>query len=206
MKTRNDLGWTTAQEVADWYNAKYTEMGDGWLTPTDACLEQLAAMGYSIDSAFVGPETKLIDVGCGAGHLVAAAATVGGIVDGIDLSSVGIEYARARCPEDGSTMLVVAELHDWAMRNTGQYDFLISLGSIEHALEVPGAIKDCYWLLKPGGRFNIYAPTLDWVYTDQPLESLCDPEEWAQLCRDAGLVVTTVEVMNDNCRIVGYRP
>jgi SAM-dependent methyltransferase len=51
--------------------------------------------------AGTGDAERVLDVGCGTGHLAAAVARLSspGSVDGVDLSSAYIEHARARCSD-----------------------------------------------------------------------------------------------------------
>jgi SAM-dependent methyltransferase len=51
--------------------------------------------------AGTGDAERVLDVGCGTGHLAAAVARLSnpGRVDGVDLSSAYIEHARARCSD-----------------------------------------------------------------------------------------------------------
>jgi SAM-dependent methyltransferase len=52
-----------------------------------------------LDAARVGPGVRVLDVGCGPGHLCAAAAARGAIPTGIDLAGGMVAAARRRHPE-----------------------------------------------------------------------------------------------------------
>lgn len=57
-----------------------------------------------LEAAAIGPEHRMLDVGCGSGTLLAAGAVAGASVVGIDISEVMAEAARRRAP--GAKVLV----------------------------------------------------------------------------------------------------
>ena len=52
------------------------------------------------DAIGVGPDTRLLDVGCGAGLALTLAAKRGAVVAGLDAAEGLLEVARERLPED----------------------------------------------------------------------------------------------------------
>ena len=88
----------------------------------------------------------------------------------------------------------------------GRFDFAISLGSMEHALNIPAAVREMARILKPGGRYLLYVPNEEWVHEDQPLETTATGDEWVELLIGAGLGVDSVGKIRDNNRIVGRKP
>src|SRR5437763_14421191 len=56
------------------------------------------AFASALDALDVGPNTRLLDVGCGAGMFLGLAADRGADVSGLDASPGLIEHARKRVP------------------------------------------------------------------------------------------------------------
>ena len=67
-ETMTRMRYRTSEELAAWYDKKYTEMGDGWITPPEECNRHLDDLGVPYDK-----KKLLLDVGCGAGHFLAEA-------------------------------------------------------------------------------------------------------------------------------------
>lgn len=228
MKRRNALGFSKHKEVADWYDNKFIEMGGCWHTPVDELNEHLDKMGYPKNAK----NTLLIDIGCGDGQLLAQALKRGGYCAGIDISDVGVTMSAQRCAEvtkstiwraDGPDgiycingkrftiykapmeRLVDDDENGFGLWRGSTADFCISLGSMEHALDVKQAVTEMSRVLKTGGQWLLYVPTLDWIHEDQPLETIADPKDWVELCKSVNLITDSVTVINDNARIVGHR-
>src|SRR5438552_2828907 len=112
----------TTAELGAWYNHKYTEMGDGWMTPPDESNRHLDDFGV-----IPNPEHTLLDVGCGAGHFLWEAQKRVH-AQGIDISSIGVDM----CLQRG----VLAAIADVEQPIQGTYDYITSIGSLEHVIDL----------------------------------------------------------------------
>lgn len=161
-----------------------------------ADLDALAAL-----AAELRPE-RLLDLGCGGGHVSFTAAPFCGEVVAYDLSpdmlgAVAAE-AKARGLGNVSTRQGVAERLPFA---DAGFDMVASRYSAHHWRSVPAALGEVRRVLREGGNavfMDVVAP--DWPVADtflQTVELLRDPshgrdygaEEWARFAQDAGLRV-----------------
>jgi len=207
-RRRNAQGFTTHQEVGSWYDAKYTEMGGGWHTPPEEIDAHLDALGVPQQGAGL----RLVDLGFGDGQLLARAVRRGLTCYGVDLSEVGRKMASDRIwnelrNDPGLTRNY--QLYCESMECTGfadaGFDFAISLGSMEHALDIPAAVREMARILKPRGKFLLYVPNEEWIHEDQPLETTAPSSWWISLLESNELMVDTDRKMNDNNRITGWK-
>lgn len=207
MGLRNDLDFRTHEQVGSWYDQKYTEMGGGWLTPTHELDFHLRALVEAQDVTAAVRNTRLVDFGCGDGQFLywASSYPFQKLV-GIDISDVAVRLARERC-NDPNVSVVQTTMEDPIGEDfePGSFDWAISLGSLEHCLDIPAAVRSMWRLLTRGGRFLIYVPNEEWIHADQPLETTLTGDEWTQILTHAGLRVESVVKMNDNNRITGRK-
>lgn len=207
-KRRNDSGFTDHRQVADWYDAKYTEMQGGWVTPVHEIDHHLYQLGLPSDARGM----SLVDLGSGDGQLLMRAVLSGAECWGVEISSVGRDmtwqrFKQLQSSNDSEFSLGVTSS---SMEETGffdaEFDFAISLGSMEHALDIDAAVREMARILKPGGRWLLYVPNEEWIHEDQPLETAAEAEWWVRKLVAAGLVVGNIERVNDNNRITGIKP
>jgi SAM-dependent methyltransferase len=114
-----------AQRALDW--ADVMEGWSGWGIPV---------YRHVLEHVPVGPGTRLLDVGCGAGRFCRLAADRGAQVSGLDVTPALIEIARSRTPEGDFRVGDMEQLPwDDATFNvvTGFNSFFIA-GSMENAL------------------------------------------------------------------------
>lgn len=170
----------TTEELGQWYDGKYQEMGDGWTTPAEECHRHLDDLGVPFDKT-----RWLLDVGSGAGHFLAEAEKRVNCC-GLEISHVGIELAKKRTKQ--------ATFQPWSIENIFEYtvnqpnfDYIVSIGSLEHIVDLDKALNNIRDLLKPTGKFYFYCPNERWAYFDQPNERTMTDEEWRELFARHGL-------------------
>lgn len=116
------------------------ELNDFW-SPEVACYVRDHSTGKS-----------LLDVGCGVGNLVVAAAQVGFDAEGIDVDPITTEEARrqGRRVRTGT----ISQLDS-------TYDAVVVNHVLEHIEDLEGFLSQLSLLLTPGGRLFVLAPNRD---------------------------------------------
>lgn len=106
-----------------------------------------------------GPERNgLLDVGCGTGPLLVAAAKRGAAAHGVDVALRWLVVARARLEEAGVSCPLVcanAEALPWGDGSFGSVTFVSSL---EHMPEQEGVLAEGVRVLTGGGTLHVYTP------------------------------------------------
>lgn len=188
----------TSKELGDWYDEHYIEMGDGWHTPAEEVNRHLDDIGVPFD------KTKwLLDVGCGAGHFLQEAVKRVQCV-GVELSRIGLQHAALRAP---SAFLILADIagpHDIdSIPVEKKFDYIVSIGSLEHIVDLPTALDNIRILLKDDGKFYFYCPNELWMHFDQPNEQTHNDADWIGLFAAHGLFTHRSTRWNDNTAFFG---
>jgi SAM-dependent methyltransferase len=118
-------------------------------------LEQvcLPLQGAALDAALVGPGTRLLDAGCGAGLLALLASLRGAHVTAIDASSGLLAIARQRVPpadvrEGDLEALPFAD---------SSFDAVTAVNSVFYAADMAVAMRELARVVRPGGRVVVTA-------------------------------------------------
>jgi len=97
---------------------------------------------------------RLLDVGCGSGTWLRAAADLGAVPTGVDISQVGLDACQQALPS--------AELHcspaESLPLTEGQFDFVSCLETLEHFLEPQVALREMIRVAKPRALFLLLVP------------------------------------------------
>lgn len=180
-------GLNSTKEIGDWYDNKYREMGGAWNTPPEDCMFHISKIFPFCSSGY------LLDLGCGGGHFIQKAQEHF-FCTGIEASRVGLEECRERVP--------LAEFIEMDIENMEfsdfKFDVVTSIGTLEHVVNIPLAVAECFRVLKEGGVFYVYAPNTEWIHEDQPNEVRMDEPEWREILVNAGFKVEHVEKHHDN--------
>lgn len=96
----------------------------------------------------------VLDVACGAGEWLGELARRGADASGIDISARAVELARARLPH-ADIREGVAETLPFA---DGMFDLVTCMGSLEHFIDQPGALREMRRVATPRSRFLILVP------------------------------------------------
>lgn len=189
--------YDNSKELGEWYDRKYIEMGDGWHTPAEEVNRHLNDMAVPKDKT-----KRLLDVGCGAGHFLAEAQKRVNCV-GIELSRIGLAHTTLRAPEAKLILADISGMYDWY--TAGQFDYIVSIGSLEHIVDLPTALDHIRVLLKDDGQFYFYCPNELWMHFDQPNEQTKTDADWIDLFASHGLFTHRSTRWNDNTAFLGRR-
>lgn len=190
--------YDNSRELGEWYDRKYIEMGDGWNTPAEEVNRHLDDIGVPFDMSKL-----LLDVGCGAGHFLQEA-TKRVVCIGVDLSAVGLQHAALRAPRARLLLEDMATLESTS--DTGhdvRFDYIVSIGSLEHIVDLPAALENIRAFLKDSGKFYFYCPNELWMHFDQPNEKTMTDAAWIQTFRSHGLFTHWYRRWNDNTAFCG---
>jgi trans-aconitate methyltransferase len=91
---------------------------------------------------------RILDLGCGTGHLTARIAESGAVVVGLDRSPEMLTTARSTYPH---LEFVEGDAADFAL--PGQFDAVFSNAVLHWVADAEGAVRCGARALKPGGRF-----------------------------------------------------
>jgi ubiquinone/menaquinone biosynthesis C-methylase UbiE len=166
-----------------------------------ADLERLARLADALRPA------RVLDLGCGAGHVSYALARGGaGEVVAYDLAQEMLTVVATEAARRGHPNILTergpAERLPFA---AASFDWVVSRYSAHHWLDLPGALAEGARVCKPGGRCIVIdvvapeSPLLDTVL--QTVEILRDPShvrdhrvsEWRRLLAEVGFTVTESE-------------
>jgi 2-polyprenyl-3-methyl-5-hydroxy-6-metoxy-1,4-benzoquinol methylase len=139
-------------------------------------------------------EHRLLDVGCGAGGLLARYRELGWQVRGIDLSEGAVEACRAQGLTVQQAGLLEADLP------SRSFDAILLHHVIEHVPRPLDALRRARELLAPGGTMVVVTPNAGglgfrmygscWYALDAPRHlHLFDAATLTQACESAGLAV-----------------
>jgi len=181
----------SAEDVKRWYDRHYAAKGLQSMRPA-------AAYPVFLDLLDAKPRTRLLDVSCGTGALLAAARERGIEAVGVDLSDEAIKLAKQAAP---NAELVVGTGEALTFRD-GSFDYVTCLGSLEHFLDMGRGLEEMKRVAKPGGRFCIMVPNQDFIgwkvmghrgTAQQDInEHLLPLSEWRRLFEQHGLAVRRV--------------
>lgn len=142
----------TADTVKKWYNQHYAAKGLQTMRPAAAYPVFLDLLGASAGS-------RLLDVSCGAGSLLAAAHARGVESVGVDLSDEAVRLAKRVTP----TAEVAVGAGEALAFRTGTFDYVTCLGSLEHFLDMGRGLAEMKRVAKPTARFCIMVPNEDFI-------------------------------------------
>ena len=138
---------------------------------------------------------RLLDVGCGTGGWLQAAAALGAQPAGIDISEKAVEVCRYALPG--------AAIHcgpaETLPFNEGEFDFISCLGALEHFIDARAALREMVRVGKPNAVVLLLVPNSGFLTrrlglysgTEQTnvKEDVRSLREWRDLFESAGLTV-----------------
>jgi len=113
--------------------------------------QQLPTYEAAIDRLGIGPGHRVLEVGCGSGVFLRAAADRGAAVTGIDSSERLVGLARARVPE---AEVEVGDLQELPYEGDA-FDVVAGFNSFFFAADMVAALREAGRVAKPGGEVVI---------------------------------------------------
>ncbi|HUA08957.1 MAG TPA: class I SAM-dependent methyltransferase [Candidatus Acidoferrales bacterium] len=116
---------------------------------------QQAKLEYVLRKLRLEAGMSFLDIGCGWGSLVIAAARRGANALGITLSRVQYEEANRRIAELGLSERARVEFRDYRDLGAASFDRIASIGMVEHVgrAMLPVYYESAFRALRPGGLF-----------------------------------------------------
>lgn len=111
-----------------------------------------------------GPGTEVCDVGCGYGATAKILAErYGAQVTGLTISAVQLAYAETHNSVPGRTRYLLRDWYDNQLPDCA-FDVVETVESLEHMPDLPTFFRECYRVMKPGGRLVATA----WMSCENP--------------------------------------
>ena len=104
---------------------------------------------------------KLLDVGCGAGHLVAVAEARGWDVTALEISASGLACVQALKRAQGLRCRILEEELTQADLPAGALDVVTMIEVLEHVEDPIALLRECVRVLRPGGCLYLTTPNYD---------------------------------------------
>lgn len=146
------------------------------------------------------PQARVLDLGCGAGHVSFQVAPMVAQVTAYDLATDMLSVVAAAATDKGLSNITTTQgMAEKLPFTEASFDFVFSRYSAHHWQDVGLALREIKRVLKPGGQvvfIDVCAPGLPLLDTYlQTAEVLRDPShvrdysvaEWARLLGEAGL-------------------
>ena len=189
-------------------NSIYEAYGDKWYTADDDPIALLRAEN-KVKTPWilerVKPQSKILDVGCGAGFLTNQLALAGHKVCGMDLSGESLAVA-AKYDETRSVEYKIGDAYAIPAANE-TFDVVCALDFLEHVEDPARAIREFSRVLKPGGQFFFHTfnrsplswlviiKAVEWLIPKTPknmhvLHLFIKPSELTEYAKRAGLEVS----------------
>ena len=190
------------EDLGQWYDQKYTDMGGCWQTTREDCLKHIEYMGATDLDLEKFLTIAILDVGFGNATLLQVLNDLDDsiITVGIEASEVAILLAHGT-----KSYLIKGDIETFKPSGPyipRHYNFITSIGTIEHLIHLDKALKNIYKLLTPDGKFYVYAPNELWTFEDQPQEQTHTNGEWVDIFQKAGFNIIKYERDGNNTRFL----
>ncbi len=95
---------------------------------------------------------KILEIGCGHGHMVDLFNKKGAIAEGVDISPEAVSYSKSK-----GVNAIEGDCRNLPFKDNS-FDIVFSLGVVEHFNETSKAIKEHFRVCKPNGKVVIIVP------------------------------------------------
>jgi len=191
MQSYTTMTKATEISVKSWFDRQYARKKQKSMRSEDA-------YPVFLDYLKVKPGEKLLDIGCGPGWLLKAAARKGMGTWGVDLSPHAIELSRQASPDSQVQVSSVTNLQF----PDKTFDYVTSIGVLEHFIEMEKSIREMQRVAKDDARFCIMVPnsrTVHWkisrAFSRQNRESnenALSLAEWKNLFLSNGFAIEQI--------------
>lgn len=176
------------EQVRDFYDQEYYAQGVGAGRLPWQVRRVADRLGDLQDKA-------VLDIACGTGQWLEELSRRGARASGLDISARAIMLAHQRLPQ--------AELHEGVAERLpfadASFDLVTCMGSLEHFLDQPSALREMHRVVGAAGRVLILVPNADFLTRRLGLyrgtaqvairETVRPLNEWQSMLGDAGLNV-----------------
>jgi 2-polyprenyl-3-methyl-5-hydroxy-6-metoxy-1,4-benzoquinol methylase len=136
----------------------YRPLTSGWQKALGLLMYLIPSRRAVVDAQVLFLSSKeggtLLDLGCGNGHTLAWMAALGWQVQGLDTDLAAVEVARSKGFNVRQGSLQSQEF------TTASFDAIFMGHVMEHVHDPLALIKECYRVLKPGGRLIVITPNI----------------------------------------------
>lgn len=147
------------------------------------------------DRLGITPGQTVLDLACGVGGWLAVAAARGATVSGIDISERAISVCRQLLPQ---AELFAGPAETLPFKENA-FDLVTCLGSLEHFLDQPAALREMVRVAKPDAKILLLVPNAGFLtyrlrlyggtHQQAARETIRSLEDWYGLFTTAGLEV-----------------
>lgn len=146
----------SAEELASYYDRSYRDGDYTTYAEAEDIRRRIAEHRLSVVRPFAR-SGRWLDVGCGAGHFVEAAARGGLEIHGIDVSPAAVERARARGLD-----VEVATVERF--RPAAPFDTICAFDVLEHMREPDAFLRHLHGWLAADGALALTLPNVNSIY------------------------------------------
>ena len=135
----------------------YYRPGTKWPFPINGALRKME--DHLFDSLGLQPHAKVLDAGCGVGHVAMHLARKGLIVQGIDVVTKHLAWARQGIRANGLEKDVTVRLMDYQHLDgfaDASFDGVYTMETLVHAMYPEKAVAEFFRVIKPGGSLALY--------------------------------------------------
>ena len=105
------------------------------------------------DAAQLTNSSRVLDVACGPGIVIEAAARAAGAVVGCDITAEMLEKTRKRCASAGLTNVHCVHGHAEALPfDNASFDVVVSRSAVHHFIDPAAAVREMARVVRRGGR------------------------------------------------------
>ena len=117
-------------------------------------------------AACLPAQGRILEVGCGTGGLLVAAARAGLDIAGVDIAARWLVVARRRLTDHGLEVPLVAASAERLPWPDGHFDAVVADSVLEHLDAPSAAVREWARVLRPGGRLVVWSPNRFTLATD----------------------------------------